>query len=329
MSRSDIAARPTIPLRGPATVTVSVVVCAYTEDRWSLLGQALASLRAQSRSPDQVVLVVDHCEALYERALATYAGVHVVRNLAARGLSGARNTGVTVATSDIVAFLDDDAAADPAWVERLASAYVDPSVMGVGGSAEADWQQGRPRWFPHEFDWVVGCTYRGLPTEVGPVRNFVGANMSYRRSTLARVGPFATSLGRVGALPLGCEETEFGIRARRAFPHGRFLYLPDATVRHHVPAARSTIRYFYRRCWSEGLSKATVAALATTSEALESERRYVTRVLPRAVAEAIGSARHGGLRRAFVIVAGLTVTSAGYLRGRLNGHGHGRNGTPC
>jgi GT2 family glycosyltransferase len=308
---------------------VSVVVCAYTEDRWALLCGALASLRAQSRVPQQTVLVVDHCESLYRRAVATFGDVQVVQNVAAKGLSGARNTGVAATTADIVAFLDDDAVADPGWVSRLVRAYADPSVLGVGGAAIADWQEGRPRWFPPEFDWVVGCTYRGLPTGVGSVRNFVGANMSYRRSVLVQLGPFVTSLGRRDTVPLGCEETEFGIRARRAFPDALFLYMPDAAVRHHVPAARSTIRYFCRRCWSEGLSKAAVARIATAGEALESERRYVTRVLPRAVAAGLMSTHRGGLGRASAVVMGLGVTTAGYLYGRLGAPRRGVDGLPC
>ena len=36
--------------------------------------------------------------------------------------------------------------------------------MGVGGTIEPAWEQGSPRWFPHEFNWTVGCTYPGLPT---------------------------------------------------------------------------------------------------------------------------------------------------------------------
>jgi hypothetical protein len=159
--------------------------------------------------------------------------------------------------------------------------------------------------------------------------NFIGANMSYRRSVLVQVGPFVTALGRMETLPLGCEETEFGIRARRAFPNARFLYVPDAAVRHHVPAARSTIRYFWRRCWSEGLSKAAVARIASAGDALESERRYVTRVLPRAVAAGLASTHRGGLGRASAVVMGLGVTTAGYLYGRLGSLRRGTDGVPC
>jgi glucosyl-dolichyl phosphate glucuronosyltransferase len=113
--------------------TLSVVVCAYTLDRWADIEEAVASLRAQTRRPDQVVLVADHNETLLEKARLAFPDVTSVPNTGLQGLSGARNAGVAVATGDVLAFLDDDAAAEPAWVESLLAAYADPDVIGVGG----------------------------------------------------------------------------------------------------------------------------------------------------------------------------------------------------
>ena len=78
-----------------------------------------------------------------------------------RGISGARNSGIAAARGAIIAFLDDDAIAAPDWLEQLLAGYSSPNVLGVGGAIEPQWQGGRPRWFPPEFDWVVGCTYLG------------------------------------------------------------------------------------------------------------------------------------------------------------------------
>ena len=88
----------------------------------------------------------------------------VVPNSGRRGLSGGRNTGVSHAIGDVVAFLDDDARAQPDWLERLAAGYRSPSVVGVGGVATPVWPGQRPPWLPPEFDWVVGCTFVGMPT---------------------------------------------------------------------------------------------------------------------------------------------------------------------
>ncbi|MGD0379863.1 MAG: glycosyltransferase family 2 protein [Acidimicrobiales bacterium] len=305
--RSPLADRP----------TVTVVVCAYTELRWDLLVQAVESVRAQNLQPDQCVVVVDHNDLLLRRARASLPDdVEVVANGATRGLSGARNTGIAHSTGEIVAFLDDDAAADPGWLDALLGHYEVATVVGVGGIAEAVWpERGRPRWFPPEFDWVVGCSYVGLPEAVSPVRNPIGCSMSLRRSLFAVVGGFDTAMGRVGAVPLGCEETELAVRARRKMTGVEFLHVPHALVRHHVAPERARVGYFLRRCYSEGLSKGALSKRAGAHDALSSERAYVSRTLPRAVARGLaegGRGDHMGFARAAMVVAGLVATAMGY-----------------
>jgi glycosyltransferase involved in cell wall biosynthesis len=302
------------------TPTVSVVVCAYTMARWDLVGRALRSVRSQTRPALEILLVVDHCPELLARAPELCEGVRVLPNAGAVGLSGARNTGVAAARGKVVAFLDDDAAAAPDWLERLVRPYDDPRVVGVGGQVTAEWEGGRPAWFPQEFNWVVGCSYVGQPTVASVVRNPIGANMSFRRDPVVAVGGFSAEVGRVGTRPAGCEETELSIRVVRRDPTSSIVLEPRAVVRHHVPEDRSRWAYFWRRCWAEGVSKASVSRLTDPRSALSSERSYTLRTLPRGAARGIGDAvRHrgsGGAARALAIGAGLAITAAGYATGR-------------
>lgn len=304
----------------PVALRASVVVCAYSDARWEQLSAALASVAAQDPRPAETVLVVDHNPVLLERARAAFPGVSVVPNAQAQGLSGARNTGVRHSTGDVVAFLDDDARAEGGWLRALLRAFEDPSVIGAGGLVAPDWTSGRPSWFPEEMLWVVGCSYRGLPTVSRPVRNPIGASMAFRRHAFTSAGEFALGIGRLEALPLGCEETELAIRVRRANPDSTILHVPDAVVRHSVAPERATWRYFTRRCWAEGLSKALVARHVGSADGLASERTYAAVTLPAGMLRGLADGARGdgwGLLRAGAIVAGLVTTVAGYVAGCL------------
>ena len=301
---------------------MSVIICAYTDRRWPVLVDAVASARAQVPAPLEVVLVIDHNDALLARARAELAGdgVTVVANAQAQGLSGARNTGVAAARADVVAFLDDDAIARPGWLASLTAAYADADVIGTGGVAVPRWESRRPDWFPEEFLWVVGCTYRGLPEQPGPIRNPIGANMAFRRAACTGAGGFSHGIGRVGKTPLGCEETELSIRVRAANDGATILQVPGAVVDHLVTTERVRWAYFRSRCWAEGLSKALVTDSVGHDAALASERTYATRTLPLGVARGVRDALRGdlaGLVRAAAIVAGLGITTAGFLRGTV------------
>jgi glycosyltransferase involved in cell wall biosynthesis len=263
-------------------------------------------------------MVIDHNEPLFRRVTENVpSGVRVVASTGPPGLSGARNTGVGASTGDIVVFIDDDAFARPGWLRALIETY-DPGVIGVGGRAVAAWDEGRPGWFPPEFDWVVGCTYVGLPEYVAEVRNVFGANMSFTRDALERAGAFDPRLGRVGSGTSGAEETELSIRARAAVAGSRILLNPAAVVDHRVPRGRSRLRYFIGRCFGEGESKAILARLSGGDSALSTERRYTRTVLPAGVLHGIGELLRGNLdggRRALAILLGFTVTVAGFAWG--------------
>lgn len=312
------------PIASPVP-TLSVVVCSYTLGRWDDLQAAIASVLAQNRPPDEVVLVVDHCQDLYERASMAWPAVRVVPSRGPRGLSGARNTGVAVSHGDVVAFLDDDAVAEPEWTDRLLAHYGDPKVVGVGGLVTPRWPTARPVWFPPEFDWVVGCSYRGLPDRTAAVRNFIGANMSFRRTELLSVGGFLDTLGRVSTRPTaGCEETELCLRISARHPDAVLVYEPTAEVRHRVTESRTRWSYFWSRCYGEGLSKALVAWYDGSGPALSSERAYLRSTIPRAVARNLRrTGRPGAVRTLAALTTGVCATGTGYLVGWLRIPGGG------
>ncbi len=298
----------------------SVIICAYTLDRWNDLVAAIESCQSQTIPAYELILVVDYNAELEQRAREVFVDVLVVPNHLAKGLSGARNSGVLASRGDVLIFLDDDAYAESTWLELLCAPLKSPDVVGSGGWILPAWPQESPRWFPSTFLWVLGCSYDGLPGDGDSIRNPIGASMAMKREIFDTVGGFTDGIGRVGTVPLGCEETELCIRYSHERPTHRFVLARGAVVHHRVPESRLTSKYFLSRCWAEGLSKAVVSSLVGTDSGLSAERRHVLGAIPREIfysLTATASEPREQSRRLMLIVLGSMTALAGLLRGTV------------
>ena len=95
----------------PGETTISVVVCAYTDARRELLDNSIESILAQLGTADQLVVSIDYNDELLQRVATQYGTrATVVPNTEARGICGARNSGIAASRCDVVAFVDDDSA---------------------------------------------------------------------------------------------------------------------------------------------------------------------------------------------------------------------------
>ena len=270
---------------------------------------------------------IDHNTDLAERArteltpLLDSLQVIEYNEGAGSNASGARNAAIALLDTDIVCFLDDDAWPEPDWVEELLKPFSDNSIQMVGSRIIPEWPPGgAPRWFPAEFNWVVGGSWKGLPTVDAEIRNPIAAGMAVRRSALSAVGGFDTSMGhRQGPdttkryRPLGNEETDLALRISEAIPGTKIVQRPASVVHHKVTAERMEFKYFARRCWLEGLSKSQTSDRHGTS-ALRVELSYVLTSLTTGFFGSILALRFA---RAGAIVAGLSLTTAGWIVGRI------------
>ena len=133
------------------------------------------------------------------------------------------------------------------------------------------------------------------------------------------LGGFDPNLGRGGNRFGGAEETEFCLRLSAIEPNARIVYDPATRIHHRVPATRAAWSYVWRRCYGEGLSKATLSRLARssggsgTSDALDTEWHYVTRTIPSALWRELRRARPVA---AAALVAAVAATSAGFVVGK-------------
>jgi glucosyl-dolichyl phosphate glucuronosyltransferase len=284
--------------------------------------EAMDSLRRQTRPPDEIVLVIDRNETLLARSRAYWTDVRVVPTRYP-GNSGARTTGYEVTTGDLIAFMDDDVVADPRWIEKFVQAAEPDDVLGCHGQIGLQWEGGsglwdgkQPRWYPKEFLWVVGGSFRGQATTQRDVRNVWGGTMVIKRKTFDKIGGFSSALGRANGSLISCEETEFCLRASAGIPGGRFRFVPDGKTLHKVPHQRRSLRYFVRRCYAEGCSKAILADLVPQRDALDTERNYVLRTLTSGILigliEPVWRLDPAGPARSGAIILGLGATVWGY-----------------
>ena len=310
-----------------ALPSVSVVVSTYDESRWQHLVACVESLRRQTAPAAQVIVVVDHNPALLARAGAAFPFAEVIENGGPRGLAGARNAGIAASRGEVIAFIDDDARAEPDWLAELGGCFGSEETVGAGGSLIPDWEDRRPTWVPPEFYWVFGCSYTGLPEQLAPVRNPIGANMAARADVLREVGGFREggegdsprelrSRGMVRAAGNVPDDTDLAIRVKQQISEAVWLYQPRARVLHSVPAARASLGYFLRRSFEEGVGKASLSRFVGAEAGLSSERSYVSRVLPRGVLRELGMLVRGdgaAALRILTIVAGTGAAAVGYL----------------
>lgn len=168
---------------------VSVVVCTY--NRCDYLDRCLRSLLEQSY-PDFEVIVVDGPSTDgTSDVLKKYPEVLVLKQDRLNGLSYARNLGISAASGDIVAFIDDDAVADEHWLKYLVEPYSDERVGGTGGYAV------NPSGYVQFDNGVINkigipqAVRKGEePLKADEFQICMGTNSSFRRDVLYRVDGF-------------------------------------------------------------------------------------------------------------------------------------------
>ena len=279
--------------------TVSVAICVDTEDRWNEMVRAVTSVRQQTYGAAEIILVIDDNPALLRRASFELPGVVAIPDIGRTGRRARWYTAAAASTSDIVAVLDVDAFAMPRWLEALVAPYSDPEVLGVGGRVIPQWSTGRPAWFPPEFDWVVGCSHRGMPVVRTPVRSLLGTSVSFRRDVLLR---------------------RDGSNDRLVQDGNRFLFEPAAVVQRAIPRSRTTWPYFRSRCYSAGESIGSIVGPGDLRQGWSivpvhlrsAVRAGITRSITGSIQGDRASARAG-----LALSAGVVVAGVGFVIGSL------------
>lgn len=246
---------------------LAVVIC--THNRLGELRECLESLTQQALVTEAVV--VDSapekpCEELVRSFEPRIGGLRYCC-VDEPGLSLARNAGLLATTAEIVAFIDDDAVALPGWDRAMLDCFAEhPGAGCVGGACNPRFDGVRPAWLSARLLQLASITRWG--DEPRRPRSSAewpfGANMAFRRAALERVGAFSLALGRKGSGSLLSGEDSDMVR--RVLTAGWEVWLePRAAVLHKVHSERLTSRFYWRRFWWGGVSRAQSPSLRVSA----------------------------------------------------------------
>lgn len=173
-------------------LTCSVVIPSY--QRSHRLGGCLRALQGQTEAPDQIIVVGKTWDEDTIRVSAQSSNTKVVTT-SALDIGSAITCGIQAASTAIVAFIDDDAEADPGWIQGLKRHFTDRTVGAVGGrdhlyvdgvliEATSQPSVGRITW----YGAVIG-NHHGGGGVARSVEVVKGCNMAVRRALVSGVSP--------------------------------------------------------------------------------------------------------------------------------------------
>ena len=188
---------------------ISAIVCAFNEER--MLPAALHSLLAQTRVPDEIIVVNNASTDGTAAVAAQIPGVRIVEE-PQKGLTRARAAGRRAARGDILFYIDADCRAPLRLVERIERRFAaSPGTVAVTG----------PYRF-YDWDWIGIAGARVYDYTLAPFAHFTaqsvfgigavlyGGNFAVRASALDAIGGFDTSIEFHG------EDTNLGRRLTAA-----------------------------------------------------------------------------------------------------------------
>lgn len=312
--------------------TATVVIATY--NRPDYVRVCLEHLFRQTVAPERLVVVDASPDRRTREVVAEFPGVIYLRNERGAGSTAtSRAIGVRDATSEVIGFVDDDAYAEPDWLEHLLLRYADPSVAAVGGRAlngqPGEEREGLDRIGHFLPNGRLTGNFAADPGRDIDVDHLLGANMSVRRSAMEAVG------GIHDHYPGTClrEETDIALRLRAS--GYRIVYTPSAVVRHvagpYAKGRRFDLRYSY---YGQRNHLVLLARTVGTSSAefhrylgvacrdVGGELVYAARALGRMLPGRSGSVVRGvgnGVLRAGAMVGGLAsgLAAAATLQARF------------
>lgn len=232
---------------------ISVVVS--TNNRAHLLHKCLISLINQSIDPQLYEIIVvdnnstDHTKKLVEVMASNYS-THSFRYYIEKypGIRSARNFGVTKAKGGYIGFVDDDAQADPNWLNN-SMVIIDKYAPAIfGGPISPQYEKPPPKWFKPSYELR---THGNKQQFLFPPKFLSGSNIFVNKKVFNMLNGFDTTIDRQGHIQRFGEETDFQASAHK---HKlSVLYSPAVQViNHYTPATKTTLYHAAKTHFTHG-----------------------------------------------------------------------------
>jgi len=208
--------------------SVSVVVPALNNEE--TISRTIESLKNMDYPREKLeIIVVDDASNDKTGKIALNHGARVVKREKRGGCAGAKNTGVSHARSEIIAFVDANVTVDKDWLKELVTPFKDTSVGATGGSVRAKYRRNHSlgKYISHDVDYRK----RNVNT-----RSVPGSNSAYRREVFEIVGKLDPYLG---------EDPDFSYRVSN---YGYKIVFTERAIVYH-PSFENVWTYFKKQIY--------------------------------------------------------------------------------
>ena len=217
----------------------SCVICTHNRET---VYQTVESIKKQTHSVELIV-IDDNSDKLVN---IQDKSVVVIRNEITKGLSVCRNMGYKHSKGKIVAFIDDDAFADPNWIKEIKKCFKKGADI-AGGLIKPVWKAKRPWWLK---EWMYHLLGVNTPSHM-----IFGCNFAIRKNLLKEMNYwFEEKLGRKEGNMIAGDETTLFLKARKQ--NYKILFNEKAIVYHVISKERLSLKYFIPRFFWEGRTEA-------------------------------------------------------------------------
>lgn len=226
-------------------MNLSLVVCTYNRAEFIKSGLEHIAQQTLDKSLFEVLIINNYSTDNTEAVCQKFIEENPLLNIrlffeSQKGLSYARNRGIKEASTNIIVYIDDDALAEPFFLEEINKFFLNnPNAVGAGGMVEPYYiEVPKPKWMSKFLYGFVGDINFGntIKKYSKSMKYPIGCNMTYKKDMLLKIGGFNNALSFRG-------DDKYIFNEIKKYSD-EIYYLPNAKLKHVIDKKRLTFDSF-------------------------------------------------------------------------------------